>query len=59
MLGARSITTSRFLVAALVLGAAGLLADVRPGTVRADEGAWKPVTVLFTRDVQGQLEPCG
>lgn len=37
MLGARSITTSRFLVAALVLGAAGLLAAVRPGTVRADE----------------------
>ena len=36
-----------------------LLAGTLPRFARGNDGAWIPVTVIYTSDVKGKIEPCG
>lgn len=36
-----------------------LLAGTLPSLVRSDDGTWISVTVVYTSDVKGKVEPCG
>ncbi|HOX25815.1 MAG TPA: hypothetical protein PLU44_08665 [Candidatus Krumholzibacteria bacterium] len=46
-------------MAALWLGTLGFVAGSLPGEVRAADESWAAVTVVFTSDIKGQIEPCG
>ena len=44
----------------LVMGAVGLLGSARPSLAQEDaDGTWLPLTVIYTSDIKGKVEPCG
>jgi len=45
------------LLALVVAFSADLLAG--PRAARAQDAGWQPVTVLYTSDVKGHIDPCG
>ncbi len=50
-------------IAALSLLVAGLSPLMLAETVRAEDGeqakGWKDITLLYTTDIKGKIEPCG
>ena len=42
----------------LTLAVPALLATITEKPARADE-SWKAVTLLYTSDIKGKVEPCG
>ncbi len=46
------------LVALLLVLSVALPAAV-PAEAEASEGTWKGVTLLYTADVKGKIDPCG
>ncbi len=49
----------RALPALLVLGVLGMVATARPSLAQGSDEAWSPVTVVYTSDIKGHIEPCG
>ena len=50
----------RLAVLLLVMGAAGLFGSARPSLAQEDaDGAWLPLTIIYTSDIKGKIEPCG
>jgi hypothetical protein len=47
------------LALACLLGAAFALTAARPSLAQGDDEAWTPITVIYTSDIKGQIEPCG
>ena len=50
-------------VATLALLAAGMAPLMLAGTAWAEDGekarAWKNITLIYTTDIKGKIEPCG
>ena len=60
----RIIKASVAVSAACVVAAAVLSPGFPPlgtnsGAARGDEAEWVPLTVLYTSDVKGKIDPCG
>jgi hypothetical protein len=45
------------LLTLLVCGSA--LVSFRPALAQSSDEAWAPVTIVYTSDVKGHIEPCG
>jgi hypothetical protein len=48
---------SLVLTLAFLVAASGLL--LAPRGVRAGEGTWQDLVLLYTTDIKGKIEPCG
>lgn len=48
-------------ISALLVLAFGmlLLPDPRPALAQSADEAWAPVTIVYTSDIKGHIEPCG
>lgn len=61
--GRPDVRRSLLAVAALMLLAVGLAPLLLSETVRAEDGeqnkAWKNLTMIYTTDIKGKIEPCG
>ena len=50
----------RLALVLLIAGTAGLLGSARPSLAQEDaDGTWLPLTVIYTSDIKGKIEPCG
>ena len=47
------------LAALALLVGLGSLTAARPALAQGDDEAWVPVTIVFSSDVKGHIEPCG
>ena len=43
----------------LALGTLGVATTARPSLAQGSADAWVPVTVIYTSDIKGKIEPCG
>ena len=55
----RSATIGRFGLALLVMLGLGLTTVSRPSLAQGNDESWAPVTVIYTSDIKGKIEPCG
>jgi len=52
--------TGRLALMLLVAGVAGWLGSARPSLAQEDaDGTWLPLTIIYTSDIKGKIEPCG
>jgi 2',3'-cyclic-nucleotide 2'-phosphodiesterase (5'-nucleotidase family) len=42
-----------------VLGFAALAPTARPSLAQGADESWVPLTVIYTSDIKGKIEPCG
>jgi len=49
----------RVFSAVLALVALSLAASSRPSLAQGSDEVWTPVTVVYTSDIKGHIEPCG
>ena len=48
------------ILALVILGtSAGVLPSARPALAQGSDEGWAPVTVVYSSDVKGHIEPCG
>ena len=59
MLRNRWPSVGRLALALLVLGAVGSLGAARPSLAQGADETWKPLTIVYTSDIKGKIEPCG
>ncbi len=43
----------------VVVGALGMLMAARPSLAQGNDDSWAPVTIVYTSDVKGHIDPCG
>ena len=44
----------------LAIGVLGVAAAPRPSLAQENaDGTWVPLTVIYTSDIKGKIEPCG
>jgi hypothetical protein len=43
----------------LILGITGAAITTRPSLAQGGDEAWVPLTVIYTSDIKGKIEPCG
>lgn len=56
----RGTLAGRLACLLLVAGAVGLAGSARPSLAQTDaDGGWVPLTVIYTSDIKGKIEPCG
>jgi len=49
----------RLALVLLVLGAVGVVGSARPSLAQGEDESWKPLTIVYTSDIKGKVEPCG
>lgn len=49
----------RLVLLLLVLGAIGAATSARPSLAQGADDTWVPLTIVYTSDIKGKLEPCG
>ncbi len=49
----------RALFPLVALGVLGMVVAARPSLAQGSDEAWSPVTVVYTSDIKGHIEPCG
>jgi hypothetical protein len=55
----QGIAQARALMILLVLGILATAGTPRPSLAQGDDESWAPVTVVYTSDIKGHIEPCG
>jgi hypothetical protein len=43
----------------LMLGAVGALTSARPSLAQGADETWVPLTIVYSSDIKGKIEPCG
>lgn len=43
----------------VVLLGLGALSSARPSLAQGSDEAWAPVTIVYSSDIKGHIEPCG
>jgi hypothetical protein len=59
MLHFRWPAAGRLVLALVAVGALGVFGSARPSLAQGDDDAWVPLTVVYTSDIKGKIEPCG
>ena len=49
----------RFALALLVMLGLGMTTASRPSLAQGDDESWAPLTVIYTSDIKGKVDPCG
>jgi hypothetical protein len=59
MLHLRWHAAGRIALVLLVAGGIGAMGSARPSLAQGDDDAWVPLTIVYTSDIKGKIEPCG
>ena len=49
----------RLALALLVLGVIGAAGSARPSLAQGADETWVPLTIIYSSDIKGKIEPCG
>ena len=59
MLRNRWSTAGRLAALLLVLGAMGVAGSGPPSPAPGADESWVPLTIVYSSDIKGKIEPCG